>query len=98
MTLGIDNMPKALSDACVPLEKWWLIYTLIAEDILPASVKCVQSNEIYNNDLKAYIKQSAYKKDLFEETMHMKGVQTGILHNNVTLVAMRSRIESIIFL
>lgn len=91
MKRGIDDMPEILKDASVPAEKWWLIYTLVAEELMPISLKCVQNNEIYNETyMKSYLKnqKSKYTDTILEKAVHMNGVQTGILHNNVTLVAM----------
>lgn len=50
MKQEVTDMPNILKDACVPLDKWWLIYS----DIMPILIKCVQSNEVYNLDMKSY--------------------------------------------
>eukprot|EP00571_Detonula_confervacea_P006993 CAMPEP_0172323050 /NCGR_PEP_ID=MMETSP1058-20130122/47742_1 /TAXON_ID=83371 /ORGANISM="Detonula confervacea, Strain CCMP 353" /LENGTH=290 /DNA_ID=CAMNT_0013038965 /DNA_START=135 /DNA_END=1007 /DNA_ORIENTATION=- len=100
METGIDDMPKILKDASVPREKWLLIYTLISDELMPVSFKCVKSNETYNRDMHLYLrlKRSNHTDATLEKAVHMKGVQTGILHNNVTIVAMavKDRVNSML--
>jgi hypothetical protein len=100
MKSRIDDMPQILRDAAVPQDKWWLIYTLVMEELLPESLSCIQSNHVYNRDMKSYLKvqKSNYTNTGLEKAIHMKGTQTGILHNNMTLIAMavKDRINSIL--
>mmetsp|Transcript_45148 Transcript_45148/g.94703 ORF Transcript_45148/g.94703 Transcript_45148/m.94703 type:complete len:268 (-) Transcript_45148:652-1455(-) len=94
MNTSIEIIPQVLRDASVPREHWLLIYSLIEHELMPVSAKCIQSNEIYNRDMRDYNHTSL----TLEKNAHMKGVQTGILHNNVTLVAMsvKDRVNSIL--
>ena len=88
MKRQVDDMPQILKNARVPLDSWILIYTLISEELMPVSVKCMQSNDIYNHAMSSS----------HEKAVHTKGAQTGILHNNVTLIAMavKDRVSSIL--
>lgn len=80
MRTGSDDMPIILKDSCVPLDKWWLMYTLILEELMPISLKCIQSNMLYNGDMKTYLSDQKlnYTDTTWEKLVHMKGVQTGI--------------------
>lgn len=97
MERRITEMPQILRDASVPQAKWWWIYSLIQEELMPASTTCIQSNERYNY----YVHTLLKSKDLSTMISHDKaihGTQLGILHNNVTLVAMsvKDRVNAIL--
>ncbi|KAL7549067.1 hypothetical protein ACHAWF_012334 [Thalassiosira exigua] len=104
MEIEGNEMPKVLKKARVPWEQWWLVYTLISKELMPISLKCIAMNERYNCWMKAYVKDQISNKSSYhtkvrlEKSVHMMGVQTGILHNNVTLVAtaVKDRINSIL--
>lgn len=90
MKRKLNDMPQILKDASVVEDDWWLIHTLISEELMPISVECLQGNEVYTSSMKSYLwDQISNNVEMsLEKAVHMKGVQCGILHNNVTLAAM----------
>jgi hypothetical protein len=100
MKTPINDPPNVMKDASVPQGKWLLIHTLISNELMPISLKCIVSNTQYNRDMTQYLKvqRSNHTNVKLEQEIHMKGVQTGILHNNVTLVAMavKDRVNTIL--
>ena len=88
-------MPSTLFEAGVPTGTWFMIYTLIEEELLPVSLNCFRAIEQYNIQMKNYElnkgknnwKVAEHGRMQTEKIAHMQGVQTGIFHNNVTLVA-----------
>lgn len=96
-------IPETLLLAGVPRDVWFLIYSLVEEELMPVSLACFKANEeyskamlIYNRDARSAFKPSAVTVQ--KATANMIGVQTGILHNNVTLVAtaLKDRVNSIL--
>lgn len=103
MKSSADIIPETLLLAGVPRDVWFLIYSLVEEELMPVSLACFKANEeyskamlIYNRDAQSALKPSALTVQ--KTTANMIGVQTGILHNNVTLVAtaLKDRVNSIL--
>lgn len=103
MKSSADIIPETLLLAGVPRDVWFLIYSLVEEELMPVSLACFKANEeyskemlIYNRDARSALKPSALTVQ--KSTANMIGVQTGILHNNVTLVAtaLKDRVNSIL--
>ena len=104
MKSSADIIPETLLLAGVPRDVWFLIYSLVEEELMPVSLACFKANEeyskemfIYKRDARGALKPSAYLT-VQKSTANMIGVQTGILHNNVTLVAtaLKDRVNSIL--
>jgi hypothetical protein len=47
-------MPSTLFEAGVPTGTWFMIYTLIEEELLPVSLNCFRAIEQYNIQMKNY--------------------------------------------
>lgn len=96
MHTGVDIMPLTLLRAGVPRDVWLLIYALIEEELMPVSLACFREKESYAKEMSEFWKGSG--KASVQKTANMKGVHTGILHNNVTLVAtaLKDRVNSIL--
>lgn len=103
MQTSADIIPETLLLAGVPRDVWLLIYALIEEELMPVSLACFKANEEYSKEMLIYSRDA---RSVFQPStltikiaaLNMIGVQTGILHNNVTLVAtaLKDRVNSIL--
>lgn len=74
---------------------------MVSEELMPISVKCIECNASYYRGMKLHkLHMNNPNSKLTRETgdYHQKGFETGILHNNVTLVAMsvKDRVNAIL--
>mmetsp|Transcript_6109 Transcript_6109/g.10337 ORF Transcript_6109/g.10337 Transcript_6109/m.10337 type:complete len:287 (+) Transcript_6109:63-923(+) len=95
MQTSVDIIPETLILADVPRDVWLLIYALIEEELMPVSLACFREKEEYAKEMFKYYRNVGKTS---QKTADMKGVHTGILHNNVTLVAtaLKDRVNSIL--
>ena len=97
MATSSEIMPDTLTAAGVPKDVWLLIYSLIEEELMPVSVKCFRTNEEYTIGMQNYTMKAATDVKI-EKIANMRGVQLGILHNNVSLqgIETKDRVNSLL--
>ena len=51
------EIPKILKDASFPMDQWYLIHTLIENDLMPTSLRCFQACMAYTRAMRVYPRQ-----------------------------------------